>query len=85
MSHSKSTSLTAHARDSKKPWPKPKTLRQFTDQVNAVASLVLSEEIDLEKARTYSSLARTVAQTMSIEVTRARFTKAPPNLDFEDT
>lgn len=35
-------------------------------------------------ARTYSAVARTVAQAMSTEVTRARFLKEEPDLDFDE-
>lgn len=46
--------------------------------------MVLNDEIELEKAQTYSSLVRTLAQTVSAETTRARFHKTSPNLDIPD-
>lgn len=45
--------------------------------------MVLNGEIDKETARTYSTLARVVAQATSIEVTRARFLKEAPDLTLE--
>lgn len=59
-------------------------MRDFAGQVNAVASMVLRGEMDLERARVYSGLARTVAQSMSTEVSRARFVAAEPDLTLED-
>lgn len=66
-----------------KPWRKPKTIREFAAQANAIATMVLNGEIDIETARNYASLARVVSQTASIEVTRARFLKREPNLSLE--
>lgn len=48
-----------------------------------MATKVLNGTMDTEAARLYSSLARTVAQTMSSEVTRARFLAQEPDLTFE--
>lgn len=70
--------------DSKKPWSQPKTVRQFTSQVNAVATKLLNGEIEVDQAKAYSALARTVAQTVTAEVQRARALKLIPNLDFEE-
>lgn len=56
----------------------------FAAQANRVATMVLNGEIDLEVARTYSSMARTVAQAMSTEVSRARFVRTQPTLDLTD-
>ena len=72
------------ASDSKKRWSQPKTVRQFTSQVNAVATKLLNGEIDLDQAKAYSALARTIAQTVTAEVQRARAMKCVPNLDFDD-
>ena len=46
--------------------------------------MVLNGEIELETARLYSSIARTVAQAASLEVSRARFLATVPDLSFED-
>lgn len=62
----------------------PKNVREFASQVNQIASAVLNGEIDLERARVYSGLARTVAQAMSTEVSRARFLAQVPDLTFEE-
>ena len=61
-------------------WRSPRTAMEFAAQANAVATLLLNGEIDLETARTYSSVARTVAQAMSTEVSRARFIQSEPSL-----
>jgi hypothetical protein len=53
---------------------------EFAGQVNAVATQVLNGEIDIERARVYTAAARTVAQAMSTEVTRARFIGANADL-----
>jgi hypothetical protein len=62
----------------------PKNVRQFASQANHIATLVLRGEVDIERARLYSGLARTIAQAMSVEVTRARFLSQIPDLTFED-
>lgn len=71
------------ASSSKKPWQKPRNVREFAAQANEVATRVLNGEIDLETARNYASLARVVAQSASVEVTRARFLKKEPDLSLE--
>jgi hypothetical protein len=46
--------------------------------------LVLNSGIDLDVARTYSGVARTMAQVLSAEVYRARHLKQEPNLSLEE-
>lgn len=62
----------------------PRNVREFAAQANLIATAVLNGKIDLETARTYSSIARTVAQAITAETTRARFLKAAPDLTFPD-
>lgn len=47
-------------------------------------TMFLNDEIEREKAQTYSSIARTVAQALSTEVTRARAERSIPELTFDD-
>lgn len=61
----------------------PQTVREFAGQVNSVATSVLNEEMDIDQARVYASLARVISQTVSAEVTRARFLKQEPDLTLE--
>lgn len=68
---------------SKRIWRQPKTVREFAAQANAVATLVLNGQIDLDKAKTYAALSRVVAQTISTEVTRSRFLRQAPDLKIE--
>jgi hypothetical protein len=56
---------------------------EFAAQANAVATMVLNGDIELEMARTYSAVARTVAQAMSTEVSRARFIQSEPSLALD--
>lgn len=65
-------------------WRQPRNVREFAAQANAVATMVLNGTMDLESARTYSSVARTVAQAMSTEVSRARFVAVEPSLELPD-
>jgi hypothetical protein len=58
-------------------------VKQFAGQVNKIATMVLNGEIDLDHARVYAGLARTVAQSISLEVTRARFLQTVPDLQLE--
>lgn len=71
------------ASDSNKRWPKPRHVRALAAQVNEVATMVLNGAIDVEKARLYANLTRTLAQTISAETTRARFAKEAPDLSLE--
>jgi hypothetical protein len=56
----------------------------FAAQANKVATMILNGEIDLETAAAYSRVARTVAQAMSTEVSRARFLQRAPMLLLND-
>ena len=56
---------------------------EFAAQANAVATMVLNGDLDLETARTYSAVARTVAQAMSTEVSRSRFVQSEPSLTLD--
>jgi hypothetical protein len=64
-------------------WRSPRTAMEFAAQANAVATLLLNGEMDIETARTYSAVARTVAQAMSTEVSRARFVQSEPALELD--
>lgn len=63
-------------------WRSPGSAMAFAAQANMVATQVLNGEIDLDTARTYASVARTVAQAMSTEVSRARFVQSVPQLEL---
>lgn len=69
---------------SMQPWRKPRDAKSFAAQANAVATMILNGELDLDVARTYSGVARTMAQVLSAEVYRARFLQQEPNLSLED-
>lgn len=49
-----------------------------------MATLVLRGEVDMDAGRLYASLARTVAQALSVEVTHARFLRMEPDLSLDD-
>ena len=83
MSPSTSSTSTSPSSGSTPRWKQPRTVREFASQVNAVASRVLNGEIDLDVARTFSGLARVVAQSVSSEVTRSRFAKQTPDMSFD--
>jgi hypothetical protein len=78
-----SRSSGAQSRPSSAHWSQPGTVKQFAGQVNKIATMVLNGEIDLDHARVYAGLARTVAQSISLEVTRARFLQTVPDLQLE--
>lgn len=65
-------------------WRSPRNAMEFAAQANAVATLLLNGEIDVETTRAYSAVARTVAQAMSTEVSRARFVAIEPTLSLSD-
>lgn len=68
---------------SKRRWRKPRTVKEVTAQATTVATMLLNGEIDLETARAYSGLARTMAQTVTAELMRARFLQRQPDLTVE--
>lgn len=74
----------APSRRSTKRYRQPRNVREFASQASRVASMVLNGEIELEVARTYSSIARVVAQSITAETVRARFLKMAPELEFTD-
>jgi hypothetical protein len=57
----------------------------FASQANRVATMVLTGEVDLDTARTYAAVARTVAQAMNTEVNRARLEQGIPNLSLRSS
>jgi len=67
-----------------KHWRKPRDAKTFAAQANEVATMILNGEINLDVARTYSGVARTMAQVLSAEVYRARFLQQEPNLSLEE-
>lgn len=79
-----STPCATPSSSSKERWKQPKTARQFASQVNAVATKLLNGTLDSETAKAYSSLARTVAQTITAEVQRSRFLENEPDLSFDE-
>lgn len=81
-SRKKSTNSAGQSKGLKEHWNTPSSVREFAAQANQVATMVLNGDIDKETARTYSALARVVAQATSIEVTRARFLKEAPDLSL---
>lgn len=84
MSQTNSSNSEGPSSVSNESWRTPGSVREFAAQANRVATMVLNGEIDKETARTYSTLARVVAQAASIEVTRARFLKEAPDLSLEE-
>ena len=66
-----------------RPWRPARSAIEFAAQANQVATMVLNGEIDPDVARIYSGIARTVAQAMSTEVSRARFLAEQPNLSLD--
>ena len=83
-SRMRSTNSAPPSSGSKRHWREPRTVKELSSQINAVASLVLNGEIDLRTAQAYSGLVRTLAATVSAEVSRARFVRSAPNLEFGD-
>lgn len=75
---------TEPTRDSSRRWQKPKDFRGLARQVNQIATEVLNGEIDLEQARTYSSLTRVIAQLATNETTKARFGGQQADFDLDD-
>ena len=65
-------------------WGTPRTAMEFAGQANRVATMILNGEIDVDTGRLYSSVARTVAQALSTEVSRARYLQNEPNLTFPE-
>lgn len=65
-------------------WREPRTAMEMAGQANLVATMILNRTIDLETARAYSAVVRVVAQAMSVEVARAKFTREEPDLSIPD-
>lgn len=67
-----SENSTAPSSGLKKRWRTPKNVRELATQINQVATLVLNDQIDLERARAFGALTRNVAQLISTEFQRSR-------------
>lgn len=65
-------------------YKRPTNALEFAAQANRVATAVLNGEINVDTARTYSAIARTVAQALSTEVVRSRFLHTAPDLSFPE-
>ena len=63
-------------------WGEPVDPMSFASQANAVATAILNGTIDLDTAKAYASVARTVAQAMNTEVNRARLEQTLPDLEL---
>ena len=74
----------APSKPSMRRFRKPKNVSEFAGQANRVATMILNGEIDLDTARAYSAVARTVAQSVSAQVAHARFLRTQPELDFPE-
>lgn len=74
----------APSSDLKKRWRQPKNVKELIAQINEIATMVLNDEISLDKATKYSSLARGAGQLLNIELYRARMLKQTPDTSFED-
>ena len=79
-----STNSDGPASSSNKQWRQPRSAREFASQANAVATMLLNGRLDLETARAYATLTRTIAQTLSTEVSKARFLEKPPDLSLDE-
>lgn len=66
-------------------WLLPANTRAFVRQANEVMTAVLNGEIDIDKARVYGSIARVMAQMMSVQERYARFLREAPNLSLTDS
>jgi hypothetical protein len=75
-----STRSDSRSSGSKPHYRRPGTALEFASQANDVCTRLLNGEIDIRKAKAYAALARVVSQTISAEVTRARFLKEAPDL-----
>ncbi len=79
-----SNPLGEQSKPLKRSWKTPKNIKEFASQCNQVTTMILNEEMDLDRARTFSAVARTVAQAMTSETNKARFLKVLPDLEFEE-
>ena len=70
--------------DSNRHWQTPKNVKGLASQANKVATMVLNGELNIDTARTYSAIIRTVAQAVTNETNKARFLRAQPDLEFEN-
>jgi hypothetical protein len=79
-----STPSEPPSRGSKRRWRTPATAMEFASQARRVMTMYLNGEMSREETQTYSAVARTVAQALSTEVTRARAERQIPELTFDD-
>ena len=76
---------SARASNSSMPsWKQPTTVHQLACQVSAAGTLLLNGKLNLEVARTYSSMMRATAQLVHSEIHRARMAENPPDLTLAE-
>lgn len=66
----------------KKRWEKPNNIRELAIQAVKVGTMVLNDEIDIDKARAYSAVVKVTTQSISSEVHKARMAGKIPDLDL---
>lgn len=69
---------------SKRAWKRPSNVREFAAQTNMICTMFLNGEVDFNMATGYARLARTYAQLMGIEATKARLAKSALTLEMPD-
>lgn len=77
---SNSSNSTSPSNGSNRRFKQPRTVKEFANQVNAVSTMLLNDEISLDKAQAFVAAARVVATTVNTEVVRARLSKEAPDL-----
>ena len=80
LSQPTSTSSAGPISGLNKRWRRPTSARQLASQATAVATKLLNGELDLETARAYGTMTRSIAQMLSVEVTKARFLDKEPDM-----
>jgi hypothetical protein len=83
LSPPNSTNSAPPSNGSKRRYVRPVNAQAFAAQANDVCTRLLNGEIEQKLAQTYASLARVVSQTLSAQVTKARFLKEAPDLSLE--
>lgn len=68
---------------SSRTWRRPISVKEFASQINAVSTMILNRQIDIDTANVYTRLTRNFAQLMTTETVKARFLKRQPDLGLD--
>ena len=67
----------------KKQWHTPEELKELAKQAVEVGTMILNDDIEIEKARAYSAVVKVTTQAITAEINKARLAGYVPDIDLK--